>query len=241
VHTADGSYAPVYSFGHRHPSRRAEFLQIHTTADNNTSNNNTEPLEITAEHLLYIHAVGLRPARDVKPGDYLVTTQQTAPVQVTFIRKIQRQGVYAPFTATGNLVVNGIAASNYVALPAPLQSPQSISFEQQHWLQHAAYAPYRFLCRTTAAFNTNYCQRETYDEETGYSRAVTLWLPLLHWLEHQHPMVRSGLLHLVLHLAQLWTAVVGGIVYYKYYRYSRKTATSSQPETIRANLPTKRQ
>lgn len=204
VLAADGStYSEVYSFGHLDRSRKAEFLQIRTTTSGAT------PIEITAEHLLFIHNIGLRPAGQVKPGDYLVTSRQTPPVQVTSTRKVHRHGIYAPFTVSGDLLVNGIASSSYIALPAVFQT--QLSYEQQHWLQHAAYAPHRFLCNTMVA-----CKDETYDGETGYSRVVTLWLPLLHWLEHQSPVVRSGILHLVLNMAKLMTAVVGCLVYSRY-------------------------
>jgi len=223
VLTADGSsYSKVYSFGHLDRSRKAEFLQIHTSSSTATDGTPNPPpiIEITAEHLLFLHNVGPRPARDVKPGDYLVTSRQTPPVQVKFIRKIQRHGIYAPLTVSGDLLVNGIAASNYIALPAAFQS--QISYEQQNWLQHVSCAPYRFMCSAVMID----CKGETYDAETGYSRVVTMWLPLLRWLENQNQVVRSGILYLVLNMAKLVTAVVGCIV------YSRCKKKAQTPETV---------
>ena len=55
-----------------------------------------------------------------------------------------------------------------------------MSFEQQHWMQHAAYAPYRLFCQFVSSSS---CQDETYDESSGLSKAVMVWLPLLHWVE----------------------------------------------------------
>jgi hypothetical protein len=72
-------------------------------------------------------------------------------------------------------VANGLAASCYIALPPALQD--MMSFEQQHFVQHLAYTPYRLYC---GALN---CRDETYDEATGLSKAVMMWLPLLYVVE----------------------------------------------------------
>jgi len=117
----------------------------------------------------------LIPAATVKTGDLLVTSKQADPTEVLSIRKVQRRGVYAPLTLTGDIIVSGVAASNFVALPGTFQ--KYMSFDSQHWLQHVAFMPYRFYC---AAFG---CEEETYDEKTGLSKAAMFWMPILKVME----------------------------------------------------------
>ena len=167
-------FAPVYSFAHYETQRVAEFLQIWTKAAR-------RPLEITSDHLLYVVSDGqdkaqMRPASAVQVGDALVTSAGvTTTMKITAISKVQREGIYAPVTKTGTIVVNGVVASNYIALPAALQSVTS--FDIQHWLQHMAYSPYRFYCGATG------CRDEKFDPVTGMSPAVMAWLPVLHAVE----------------------------------------------------------
>ena len=173
---ADNSFSPVYSFAHYEPQRVAEFLQIWTKAAR-------RPLEITADHLLYVLPHGqdkaqMLPASAVQVGDALVTPSAAAAVttvKITSITQVQREGLYAPVTKTGTIVVNGVVASNYIALPPALQS--WTSFDVQHWLQHMAYTPYRFYCGVMG------CQDETFDPVTGLSPVVMAWLPVLHAVE----------------------------------------------------------
>jgi len=127
----------------------------------------------------------------VKVGDALIAAKrQPTGTKVVSIRKIHRDGLYAPFTVSGDVVVNGVAPSSYIALPPAFQS--NLSFEQQHWMQHAAYAPCRLYCGLVGG-----CENETYDEATGLSKGPTVWLPLLHWLEDHSQVVLPTFLFLV--------------------------------------------
>jgi len=74
--------------------------------------------------------------------------------------------------------VNSVVASNYLALPPAFQN--HFSYEQQHWMQHLAYMPYRLSCHLMG------CNNEKYDKGSGLSRAITIWIPALHWLENNH-------------------------------------------------------
>jgi len=179
-------YSRVYSFGHYEPSKWTEFLQIYT-ADSQQA-----PLEITADHLLYYHNhstqnIELTPAGQVKVGDFLETSNGRLS-QVEMIRKIHRQGIYAPFTESGDIVVNGILASIYIALPPAFQS--HLSFEQQHWLQQKSYIPFRLFCHVVG------CKTDDTDD-TGFPMGVSMWLPLLHWLECQNGLALKSFLYLV--------------------------------------------
>ena len=146
VLTKEGTYDKVYSFGHLDRDRKTEFLHIQSEGVHHA------PLEITADHLVLVDSLGFVPAGQVKPGDRLVststmtsTTSDTGTaVVVLSVHKVQRHGMYAPFTTSGTIVVNGLIASNYIALPPVFQS--HISFGEQHAWQHVAYTPYRVYC-----------------------------------------------------------------------------------------------
>jgi hypothetical protein len=175
--TGGYKYSPVYSFGHRAPKIKAEFLQI-VLKQSKTH----KPLEITSDHMLYrLDDAGkkaiLIPARSVKAGDKLITatTDGSSFAEVQAVHKVTRMGIYAPLTETGDIVVNDIIASNYVAIP--LELPQHLSFDQQWWIQHMACTPYRWYCSYFG------CNNETYDEETGLSVGVQFWMPVLNNLE----------------------------------------------------------
>lgn len=69
---------------------------------------------------------------------------------VTQISKVTRRGVYAPaFTTSGTIVVNGVAASTYIALQAsPTLKIGSMSTQVSFQdLAHTFGAPHRLYCR----------------------------------------------------------------------------------------------
>ena len=185
VLTAGGTYSKVYSFGHSAPSADTLYLQIQ-------ADSMSKPLEITTDHMIYKYNEDKKrktfvPAGDVQVGDSLIM-EQGLPTLVKTVRKVQRHGAYAPFTVTGDIMVNGVIASNYIALPAAFQ--KSASFDLQHWIQHAAYAPYRLFCGVFG------CEDETYDDVTGLSKAVKMWLPVLYLVEHSTAV--GSMTHLLL-------------------------------------------
>ena len=199
VLSASGLFTEVYSFGHMDPHAKTEFLQIY-------SNVSSQPLEITEDHMLYLYLANAKkasliPARHVKVGDLLHTQDGHPPAQVTAVRKVARRGAYAPFTMSGSLLVNGIAVSNYIALPPTLSQGGNItllSYAQQHRLQHAAYLPYRVYCGFFG------CDCEYHDAESGLSNAVMFWIPVLQWLEHHHKAVQPSLHVFALLFSELW-------------------------------------
>jgi Hint module len=174
VLTADG-FAKVVSFGHYEPNTRSEFIQIYT------ENHEYAPLEITADHLLYAEiqqsgSINFVPAGTIQEGDFVLVENMTL-AQVKRIRTIHRDGIYAPFTESGTIVVNGVVASNYIALPKSFQI--HLTFEQQHSLQHSAHAPFRIYCQLISGCPTG---REN---AIGFPIGVSMWFPLLQWLERQ--------------------------------------------------------
>jgi hypothetical protein len=164
---SDGNfYSRIYSFGHREPAAQAEFLQIHAIGL-------SKPLEISRDHLLMSNDV-MVPASSVRVGDRLTavtgrkTTIETAVVKK--ITKVRRQGVFAPFTEAGTIVVNGVVSSNYVTLQndsrflvvAGIETPFTM-----HWLAHSFQAVHRSACK----INWSWCEKETYSD-----RGVSMWV-----------------------------------------------------------------
>lgn len=147
----------------------------------------------------------LHPASMIQVGDLLAGPNHHLPCRVESIRVVTRKGVYAPFTNTGDIIVNGIAASNYIALPDAFQS--TLSYTHQHLIQHAAYIPYRFYSVWIG------CEDEIYDTASGLSVFVTMWLPLLQWMETKCPAVILRMILQVLVVLQdtVWS-VKGAIV-----------------------------
>jgi len=170
------------------------------------------PLEISVEHMLYANGK-LAPAAQVKVGDMLVSGHGL-PVEVKSIRKITSRGAYAPLTTTGDIVVNGVIASSYVCLSSTFED--RVSCELQGWIQHAALTPYRIYCGLVG------CENETYDEATGLSKAVRMWLSLLHWLKCS-TITLSAFLYLVvlpgqwivLNMVNLAVATLGYYIWMK--------------------------
>jgi len=224
VMTGDGSYSKVYSFGHFAPNEKAEYLQIH--ADSMET-----PLEISVEHMLYANGK-LAPAAQVKVGDMLVSGHGP-PVEVKSIRKITSRGAYAPLTTTGDIVVNGVIASSYVCLSSTFED--RVPCELQGWIQHAALTPYRIYCGLVG------CENETYDEATGLSKAVRMWLSLLHWLKCS-TITLSAFLYLVvlpgqwivLNMVNLAVATLG---YYIWMKAINKNVAKVDSEGNTAEKP----
>jgi len=195
VLTADGTFSKVYSFGHFDAEAMTDYLQIQAEGMN-------QPLEITPSHLLYLYKekstfwkATLLPAGDIKVGDSLVSVKGQPSVQVvTSVRTVRRRGTYDPFTVTGDIVVNGVAASNYVALPV---FHGRVSYDRQHWLEHAFVMPYRMYCGSRLLVGNNGCENETYDETTAYSKYVMFWMLVVHWLENQGPVIESMFVYLL--------------------------------------------
>ena len=189
VLTQHNRYETVYSFGHRFTSARASFLQIHT------KDQVREPLELSAEHMVFLEGGDAVPASGLRVGDTIQTVELsesescTSKATVTKIVVVEREGVYAPFTPSGSIVVNGgILASTFVSfdetsgylrLGRGLELP--ISFQ---WLAWAFEAPHRMVCQQFWRI----CESESYDE-FGISDWVNVALGLSEWWIGQHALV----------------------------------------------------
>jgi hypothetical protein len=107
------TWEPIYAFAHYNPQKTAKFLQVYTS-DKHT-------LELSPKHLVFVEGKKNPVTADsLRVGDALRLA--AADKTKATIRKItpftRHDGVYAPLTPSGTLVVNanGIVASNYVSL-----------------------------------------------------------------------------------------------------------------------------
>jgi len=206
VKTAPGRYQPVYAFGHFHESKVAEFLQIHTAAAK-------APLEITGSHFMFIEGKGSPVRADsVRVGDvvqYSATNSNSASVGavVTNISKVTRQGIYAPLTSDGTVIVNGIKASTY----AIISSKSSTNHvEVAGWsffglseanAIHLALSPLRVLC---SGSTFDICKE--IDEETKMNTYVARGTRLIHWVEAQNAMLQFIVAGIAVSIfALIWT------------------------------------
>jgi Hint module len=158
VISGDGKYTQVYGFGHWDPNHEETFIQIEFDGGDGT----TMPLNkvhISPMHLVFVtrnnNRMDLIRAVDVIIGDVL-----TGSKQVTAIHRIIQKGVYTPLTQSGDIVVNGIVASNYVDV---LHWNHPLVISMQHTMGHMIMSPQRCFCHYYIAI----CQKERYIQ--GYS------------------------------------------------------------------------
>jgi hedgehog protein len=125
-------YSEVLMFMDREPSEHRKFVTITTEAG--------VVLTLTATHLVHTggpdcdHLVCFVPsyAGNVQKGQkVMVSTDTLRPSVVVRVEVTSHTGVYAPLTAVGNLVVDGVLASCYAVIDS-----QRIA--------HAAFAPVRW-------------------------------------------------------------------------------------------------
>lgn len=135
-------YQRIYAFLHRNELAKAEYLQLETD-----SLSSGKPLEITRDHLLYVQGKSLPvPAGSIVVGDIL-QGQGGEPTRVTGVTSISRlDGVYAPATTDGTLVVDGIQVASYVALKDMQEAAYFLGADVS-FLQHLGLSPFRFFCR----------------------------------------------------------------------------------------------
>jgi hypothetical protein len=168
----DGTYEPVYSFGHRTTTTSGQYMQLHPSM-----------LELSPDHMVFLERKGTVPAGSVQVGDSLI-----GGVPVTDIRTVVRKGVFAPFTPSGRIVVNGVLASSYISFqksPVLMVGQVSTGLSYQ-WLSHVSLLPHRIVC-----YHMGICRKERYTD-TGVSEWLArplkgfLWFlgqsPLLEWL-----------------------------------------------------------
>jgi len=185
-------YEEVYSFGHHNKDMQGEYLQIATVSK--------RKLELTPDHMVFVEGDHAVPASAVEVGDKLMVSGGQLDV-VKSIKTVVRKGAYAPFTASGTLMVNDVKSSSFVAFQGAeyLQLGGTSTFLSYQWLAHAFEAPHRLACRM------GLCQTESYTPE-GVSRWVYAPLKISQWFLQQSPVVMAMMvLPLVTLFGAVWT------------------------------------
>jgi hypothetical protein len=188
IQVANEKFEAIYSFGHRNATVTADFVRIITNQTVQLSN----ALELSKDHMVVIESGLSVPASMIHVGDYLRSEKGTL-VLVKAIRTISRQGVFAPFTSSGFLVVNGILVSNYVSYYndsghfklGGMKTP--ITFQ---WAAHALNSLHRIAYRMGI-------KNETY-QENGISNWVHLPHKYSNWLIHQNTIMSLSILLVLL-------------------------------------------
>jgi len=181
VLTASNDYQLVYAFGHKNPTKLAEFRQVHTQET---------VLELTAEHLVFVQDQA-HPVRadSLEVGDSLLAKEGTAQI-ITKISTIQRQGLYTPLTPEGTALVNGIAASSYISLQDHqtfLEMKNGLRLPlSQHDFSHMGMTPLRQLCM---GVSSSYCN-DHYNEE-GFPSYVAWAIDTSLWVTEQSALVQA--------------------------------------------------
>ena len=142
--TDQDKYEPVYSFGHYHETKMADFVKIQTA--------NKDALTMTPNHLIFQEVGQAVRADAVEVGDALASG---AAVQK--VSKVQKKGLYMPLTPSGKLLVNNIETSAYISMAeyAPIQQHPLLKFWlSEHVLSHLWLSPYRMYCM---GVSSNYC------------------------------------------------------------------------------------
>ena len=167
--TGNNKFEAVYAFGHHHPTKPAEFFQIY-------SKHSKAPLEVTADHLIFLqNRADPVPAESIKVGDVLQMTTEKGS-RVTRIKSVKRNGIYAPMTEAGTLVVDGVVTSSYIHIGS--DKTQSSRFLSDHDVIHLSLSPYRLICQGVSA---RFCDL-SYSTEDGMPYYVHYGLELLGWV-----------------------------------------------------------
>ncbi|CAB9509687.1 Desert hedgehog protein [Seminavis robusta] len=187
----DMIYQPVYAFAHRHQSRPTQFLGIQTTTagDAETKDSAESPLlEMSREHMVYVQGKA-KPIRadTIQVGDILQGISSKQQHVVTEISPAASEGLYAPLTRSGTIVVsNGIVASNYIAMQEKqtndagyvnLPGIGPLSFLHQADVAHMWLSPFRIFCGELEV-----CQSFNAD---GFLHYASWGLRLVHFMEQQ--------------------------------------------------------
>lgn len=186
---SDGTYEPIYAFGHSNPKTVVQFVQIHIR--------DSRILEVTGDHLIYVKDKS-NPIRadSIRVGDVLVSSMgdnNTQAMAVTKIAQIQRRGIYAPLTTCGTLMVDGVKASVYASFqsnhPEFVQLGNGSSgFLSHHDYAHMGLSPLRLACQGI------YPQFFSSIDNDGMPLYVKVAIDLNVWMLHQSTFLRALIL-----------------------------------------------
>ena len=148
----------------------------------------------TAEGCAALIAAG---ADAVKVGDILLGLGEGS-AQITKLSSVQKEGLYAPLTAAGSILVNGLVASTYISHQEG--APFFVQIGQKGWLElpisqadigHIWVTPLRMLCGTSSREMPSYCSQ---DETKEFHPWVSFGMRLIRFGEQQHIFIQLALL-----------------------------------------------
>ena len=183
VLTAQG-YESIYAFAHDDDETVAEFLQLQT---------NTGILEVTGEHLIYLHGKpNPRRADSIQVKDTLQGKDGATVVKE--IRTVQKAGLHAPLTPSGTLIVNDIMASCYISF-FPDRDPEVLdrngrigALLSHHTVAHMGLSLVRIGC---PAISSALCT--TYNDR-GMLSFIQFGQSLFEFFSRQHEIVQTILI-----------------------------------------------
>lgn len=149
VLTGNNQYESIYAFAHKDEKGSSSYLAIKTDKSKDYG-----PIEISDNHLIYVNGQDYPiPAKDIQIGTELLI-QNEILAKVIDITKVQRNGLYAPLTSDGTIMVNGIKSSNYYALheiaPIYVNMLQRLGLSH-HMINHLWFSPLRMICKTVSS------------------------------------------------------------------------------------------
>ena len=192
VLTGKNTYEPVYSFGHRKQDMSLDFYQIHTAESH-------APLEMTGNHMVMLKDAQASRADHLQAGDALWHVETQTEVTVTSIEKARKTGLYMPLTPSGQIVVNGILASNYISIsdthPGVVEHSQMFFPMNEQTLSHWWMSPARMLCMGVSShFCSNGSEGTSAYETLEGDEGILPWLLMgrhfAHVAENQPTLVR---------------------------------------------------
>lgn len=196
VLAGNGDYEEVYTFGHYSPVGLSSFLELSTT---------TSTLRLSRDHMVFVSSNHAVPASMLQVGDKLLDVNGNKNRIVSIKSILSKAGAFAPFTASGSIVVNGIVASNYISYQESDYfkiKGVSTPFSYQ-WIAHTFNSMHRLMVISGIS---NY-------ETTYTSDGISHWVHIPHkifsWaLNHQYNAFLSTLF---ITLALLSVSVTRGV------------------------------
>jgi hedgehog protein len=123
-------YSPIIAFLHRDLDEPATYKRIRTK---------NALIELSDRHLIHHRKDGFIWAENLKKGDEILVVSPKHGNKTTYesiidIDEIEKEGLMAPLTEQGTIIVNNVHTSCYAII-------------KSHTLGHFALAPYRFYRR----------------------------------------------------------------------------------------------
>lgn len=117
--------------------------------------------------------------------------------------------INAPLTEAGEIVVNEVLISNYIAREWIYNGKYKALYGEMLYLfQHRAVLPYRLFC----AVKVNECKDETSDDNTGFSLWVAYWFSVEQWYLGLSPMWQAAFLWVIVAPIAMVAVVAGKMV-----------------------------